>query len=986
MDYNIFKKTQLAAAVSMVVGAATISPVYAQDNAADNTLEEVIVTGIRGSLQRAMDIKRDAQGVVDSISAEDIGKMPDTNLAESLQRITGVSIDRSNGEGQKITARGLGPDFNLVTLNGRQMPTSGLQGTSINSSRSFDFSNLASESVAGVDVYKTSRADIPTGGIGATVNIKTARPLDNAGFKLTAGVKGVYDTSREDASLTPEISALISNTFLDDTVGVSLAISHQEREGASDAATVGSYHTQSVVPGDGWNGGFVGEGADAYPSTAQLSRPQNFEYNFTDFERTRDNAQLVLQFSPSEDITATLDYTYSEQEVLSSSNMVGAWFWEGNGLNATNNEFVEGSAGQYYPELYSSTACCDLTFSAARFGQVNENNSVGVNIEWDATDNLSLELDYHNSKAHSEAASPYGNSSVLTMANQNRVATVVDFRQDFPVWDVTLAEDTTDAPSTFTVTGSSLRNSQFTNDISQVQLKGSYTFDEGVVKSVDFGVSSTENDVKAVMMTAQRDTWGGEGTVDDIPDSLFTAESITGRMDSVSGTGTLADGSEFNIYDRYYSFSFEEAAAAVAAFAAPTDESGTSPNIWPCVGEFCVTEDWTTDERVSESMLAGYVQANMEFEVAGMETKVTAGVRYEETDVSASAMVPAYSGVDWVSANEFALVSSGDSAYTDFKGSYSNFLPNIDVSLAPVEDVIVRASFSKTIARPTYNHIKGGVSINEVRATYATASSGDPSLLPHESKNFDLSAEWYFGDASYVSAGAFYKDVENFIGTHTETENFFGLRNPADGARFAEALASEGADNVAIRQYIFDNFPESTTESSGLIHSIDSDNLIEFDVSKPFNEKKANITGMEFAVQHTLDNGFGALLNFTVVDSDAKYDATVFDEQFALPGLSNTRNLVAFYDKDGLQVRVAWNWRGAFLVATDVGHGNPLQNEEYQQVDINASYDINDNFTVFAEGINVTNETQRLYGRYKTTMMQAVEGGPRYNIGARYTF
>lgn len=247
MDYNIFKKTQLAAAVSMVVGAATISPVYAQDNAADNTLEEVIVTGIRGSLQRAMDIKRDAQGVVDSISAEDIGKMPDTNLAESLQRITGVSIDRSNGEGQKITARGLGPDFNLVTLNGRQMPTSGLQGTSINSSRSFDFSNLASESVAGVDVYKTSRADIPTGGIGATVNIKTARPLDNAGFKLTAGVKGVYDTSREDASLTPEISALISNTFLDDTVGVSLAISHQEREGASDAATVGSYHTQSVV-------------------------------------------------------------------------------------------------------------------------------------------------------------------------------------------------------------------------------------------------------------------------------------------------------------------------------------------------------------------------------------------------------------------------------------------------------------------------------------------------------------------------------------------------------------------------------------------------------------------------------------------------------------------------------------------------------------------------------------------------------------------
>ena len=150
--------------------------------------EEVVVTGIRASLENAADIKREASGVVDAISAEDIGKFPDANLAESLQRITGVSIDRANNEGAQITVRGFGPNFNLVTVNGRQLPvTSSPEQESIASatqSRGFNFNELASESVSAVEVYKTARADLPTGGLGATVNIKTARPLDHDGTKL----------------------------------------------------------------------------------------------------------------------------------------------------------------------------------------------------------------------------------------------------------------------------------------------------------------------------------------------------------------------------------------------------------------------------------------------------------------------------------------------------------------------------------------------------------------------------------------------------------------------------------------------------------------------------------------------------------------------------------------------------------------------------------------------------------------------------------
>src|SRR5690349_5855707 len=205
---------------------------------AQETLEEVVVTGIRGSLTSSMNLKRDSQGVVDGIVAEDIGKFPDTNLAESLQRISGVSIDRSSiGEGQRVTVRGVGPDFNLVLLNGRQMPASSLADTGASNSRAFDFANLASEAVSEVQVYKTSRAEVPTGGIGATINIKTARPLDNPGFRANFGVKGVMDTSNDNLpnslqgdDITPELSGIISNTFDEGRLGVSLSGSYQERD------------------------------------------------------------------------------------------------------------------------------------------------------------------------------------------------------------------------------------------------------------------------------------------------------------------------------------------------------------------------------------------------------------------------------------------------------------------------------------------------------------------------------------------------------------------------------------------------------------------------------------------------------------------------------------------------------------------------------------------------------------------------------------
>ncbi|WP_292151586.1 TonB-dependent receptor plug domain-containing protein, partial [Brevundimonas sp.] len=195
------------------------------------SLDEIIVTGVRASLDRAMDIKRNSSGVVDAISAEDIGKFPDTNLAESLQRVSGVSINRVNGEGSEVTVRGFGGGFNLVTLNGRQMPTANVVAVggdqnvdfATATSRSFDFSNIASEAVGRLEVYKTGRAEMPSGGIGATINVVTRRPLDNreAGLQGSFGVKAVADTSVDRGDeITPEASGLLSWTDDNQKFGV----------------------------------------------------------------------------------------------------------------------------------------------------------------------------------------------------------------------------------------------------------------------------------------------------------------------------------------------------------------------------------------------------------------------------------------------------------------------------------------------------------------------------------------------------------------------------------------------------------------------------------------------------------------------------------------------------------------------------------------------------------------------------------------------
>ena len=268
-----------------------------------------------------------------------------------------------------------------------------------------------------------------------------------------------------------------------------------------------------------------------------------------------------------------------------------------------------------------------------------------------------------------------------------------------------------------------------------------------------------------------------------------------------------------------------------------------------------------------------------------------------------------------------------------------------------------------------------------------TGAQGNPGLIPFLSKNIDLSAEWYYGRESYASAGYFRKKVSNYIGSTQVRTPAFDLTDPSNGPRYRAAIAALGAtaDFVAIRNYIAANFPG--TVQNGFILGTPEDAPVTFVINTPFNsDQTAKIEGFEFAIQHSFwDTGFGTILNYTIVRGDATFDNALDPAigQFALTGLSDSANAVAFYDKNGLQARVAYNWRDEFYAG---GNFDPTYVEAYGQVDASVSYEFIPGLTGFAEAINLLGASRRGHRRSDNFVTFAQPGYARYSGGIRFNF
>lgn len=978
--------TSISRGIALALGTVVVPHTVAQElEDEERMLEEVVVTGIRQSVTAAMEVKRDSDGVVEALMAEDMGKFPDTNLAESMQRITGVSIDRGNaggpqGEGQRITVRGIGPDYNLVLLNGRQMPASTIQETTASNSRAFDFSNLASESVAAVEVYKTGRADIPTGGIGATVNILTNRPLNIGERALSFGAKAVTDESAQSSSWTPEVSGIYSDVFADGKFGVAISAIYQEREFGYNQAGVNSGWQR--FQGDEVNWGTIplpgapgSENITNRPDPTDIySVPQNILYSINEVERDRLNGQLVLQWRPVESITATLDYTMSEQEIQTKRNDFSAWFNFGPSVSSWTDGPV--AAPIMYTEIIDP-ATSDIGSGGSKYGNKNENESLGFNLEWAATDQVTFAFDYHDSTAESGRASPYGTNSTVGGVGFYRGTTGVDFSRDFPVMLLETPGGGLD-PSLMLTGGASFRNSHMKSEVNQARLSG--VFDMNDSMSLDFGVTDTEVNNRSAFSNVQYDDWGGNGSPDDFPDEVWQLRDIRSLFDNIPGHDNPA------LFNQMFVWDFDE----VVGIAEAT--RGQS---------MAATDEFSTDRRTREESFSAYLQWRWAFDIGAMPSNLRVGVRYEETDVTSSALVPIATEIRWVGTNEYSVIK-GDPDFTNLTGTYDYWLPNLDFNIALTDGLVARASYSETIGRPGWGDIQGGQTINDLaRINGGTGQQGDPGLLPLESNNYDLSLEWYYAEGSYASVGYFFKDVSNYVGISTITATPFDLPHPAQGAWYDEANAATGGgdDLVAIRQYIFETYADSPfveitgTDTNGnftgYITGQPGDAISTFDIQVPTNQKDAEIDGWEIAWQHIFGaSGFGLIANYTVVDSDLAYDNYSLEDQFAIEGLSDSANLVAFYDKNGWIARLAYNWRDEFLAGRFDGTGLPNPNyvEEYGQLDGIVSYTFANDLTVFAEGFNLTDEYSRVHGRADLQTLFVTQTGPRYGIGVRWTY
>ncbi|WP_299593716.1 TonB-dependent receptor [uncultured Microbulbifer sp.] len=925
----IYNKCFTLSALSAAVISAASAGAQAQEAGA-SALEEITVTGIRQSLTNAMDIKRDSAGVVDAISAEDIGKFPDTNLAESLQRITGVSIDRSNNEGNKVTVRGFGPNFNLVTLNGRQMPnSSALQSEGI--TRSFNFAEISAESVSGVEVYKTGKADVYSGGIGSTINIKTARPFDHDGFVASASVKGVMDTSVEKGdSVTPEFASMVSSTFFEDKLGVLLSVSHAERDSRSE-----SVGTQAWVPNYG----------TADTSAIDRNRnpegtywaPWTFDVDVSDHDRVRQNGQLVVQFAPVENVTATLDYTASRYDEQISMNRTSVWFDSSNGVTDANGTVIN-------PSVQND----ELNFWAFDYHFVTHNDSVGFNVEWDATESLSFALDVHNSTSQSQ---PDG-TPAETIANTKNPGKLVDVEADFSngsglpgiSFDDSALAGGAFAPGNIVSDLFQERGYEIENNIQQFQLSGAWeNLDDGALKTIKFGIAST--DYKVDVYESQSFAF-----VDiDLSSLGITFEELGDFGDQIGSNSGL-----FPYLGDYEASDFIDAV-----------KSAPNSNYYTATPTF---------DKVSEETFAAFATADFETEFNGFPVRVNAGLRFEDTDVSGTSIQNGIIGLSFWHDEELREVNDVEASEDTLEGDYTRFLPNLDASIELTEEVVARASYSRTLSRADISAMFPSTSLDVSRPGGPfNASQGNPGLLPITSDNFDLSVEYYYDEGSYVSGGYFKKYVENFIGSTTEERIIYDVNG--DPITDPSANPRPGC-------------PDSTGESEACMGNA-SDPVITWDVATPGNQAAAELQGIELAVQHMFgDTGFGVIANATIVEGDFDYDVFSADNTAPLNGLSDSANLIGFYDKNGIQARIAYNHRDDFLLDTrqaQIG-GQPVFTEAYGQWDLNASYEVTEDITVFLEGLNVTDETIRRHGRFANQLVSAQQYGARYNFGVRAKF
>jgi iron complex outermembrane receptor protein len=891
--------------------------------------EEIVVTGIRGSLANSAAIKRDSNSIVDAISTEDLGKFPDSNVAESLQRIPGVAIDRSSGEGRFVTVRGFGPAFNTVLVNGRTF-------ASDNQGREFSFDLLAAELISGAEVFKSSQARLQDGGIGATLNVKTPRPLELGGFKAVVSAKGNYE--RNSDKITPQVFGLVSQSFADGTIGLLASVSYQKRDSETRFTQNRGYLPGTTV------------GPTATPLFTNVFAPRNQDAGIDTQSRERLGVTATAQFRPSEALTFTLDGLYNKFDVDSRVESLGSWFEPSSYTAATIDS--------------NRTVTSLTTNGVGDFIQTSNNRfvktrAIGGNVEWDVNSNLKVKFDTSWSRAKDDAG---GRNYFTVIGIPSAYSFVEAVGSGFPS-TVNYSSDLTNP-----ALGRAHIALRTGNDESERVLEHKFDTewksDGGALDAVRFGLVNTNRKKSSQTVATNPNTlciYCGYGVLSD--PSLLSPLNLGGFLGGNGSVPTVIQRYDANAY-----FAFLESAAAAAARDAVGNGTvsfppGTIAALLASTNGFDAAVQ-PNSFSISEKVYAGYLDADFKGNLGSMPWVVNIGARYMHTELTANGqqqqlldLLPVV-GDPTIYTGVFA--NGGVPQATQVKSNYDYFLPNLNIKVNLTDDVVARFSASRTVTRPQVRDLAPRTNFDVLRPASLDASGGNPNLKPYTSNNFDLSLEWYPSATTTLSVAVYYKNIKDFI---VQT-------------RSAETFTIANAGNLPV---------------GGLITG---PNEATFSVRRPRNAESASVRGLELNAVHSFDylpsplDGFGVALNATFVDSNATFDPATTVTSFAVEGLGNSYNATAFFEKAGFEARVAWNRRGRFLEAlvTPGQGGDPVFRRAYDQVDMRASYEVLDFAQIFVEGTNVLSSQNITTGRFDNQVLDFVDTGARYAVGVRANF
>ncbi|WAC49447.1 TonB-dependent receptor [Asticcacaulis sp. SL142] len=920
---KIFTRTRSGVSVLAIASVLIAGGALAQDQAAadaDNTAsddtETVVVTGLRRSLATAQAIKQNSDQIVDSITATDIGKFPDVNIAESLQRIPGIQIQRIRGEGQQVLIRGL--TRVRTELNGHDI-------FSANGGVGLSYDEIGPDLLSRVDVYKNPSSDMIEGSLAGTVNLITRKPFDAKGrvMSATASVTN-YDLAKETGE---SYSALYSNRWSTriGEIGFLANASYQKSAFREDLVQMEPYyyHGPCVLDSGGNlvpvtptpNGSQLRCTPVPGHETENILVPDGGGFNVGSGSRKRSSQNIVLQWRPNDDFEAYAQLFNSDYRFIDAGN---SYFINGNATPVGTYQVEDGVA---VAGARTGTGGISIIYGGIRKTRTTE---FSTGFKWQVTPNLRLDADYEHldSKVNRTGMNTY---LFLDAGNYNYV---FDNTGDFPIQGSDTPNFLSD-PTSYSYGAIQPFITKNTAEADALKLDLTWDFDDGFFKQFKSGVRYSRKDA----MNRDANTWNGIFTpVEDNPEFV---EINPGQASILRG-----DGADL-VFGPVLQWLGNDTLNHQDAFAHYKTLTGIT------VGYPDISDPLhRTFSPIEQDDVAFYLRTTFGSQLGGFDFDGNLGVRYVQTEATGEG----YQALSYRTsggANPTVVQTEGPLSGGN---KYNVLLPSFNLRVHLTENLQARFAYSKNIYRPDFTQLNPTFSYspnytdqnalpntvdqnNPYNATTnpyqgSFSRNGNPNLNPERVTSYDLSFEWYFAKDGSLTIDFFKKDLVDLIATR--------------GAEFTETIPGVG--------------------------------VVRFNGSELTNVTSGYVEGFEISGQKFFDflpgawSGLGIAANYTLADSNAGTIAstTVGGTPFAVPleDLSkDSYNLMLLYDKYGWNARVAYNWRSTYLdTVSETGAVSlPVYFKAYGSLDASVSYDLNDHVSFTIDGQNLTDTVQKTF-------------------------